>query len=95
MGKNQINVALLGLGRIGQMHAENLINHKSFKLKYTFDISKKLAKNISKKFNTIDISTPEKAFRDKNIDLIFIASSTSTHIKFIKEAAKYKKVVFL
>ena len=47
MGKNQINVALLGLGRIGQMHAENLINHKSFKLKYTFDISKKLAKNIS------------------------------------------------
>lgn len=94
MGKNQINVALLGLGRIGQMHAENLINHKSFKLKYTFDISKKLAKNISKKFNTIDISTPEKAFRDKNIDLIFIASSTSTHIKFIKEAAKHKKVVF-
>ena len=91
MGKNQINVALLGLGRIGQMHAENLINHKSFKLKYTFDISKKLAKNISKKFNTIDISTPGKAFRDKNIDLIFIASSTSTHIKFIKEAAKYKK----
>ena len=94
MGKNQINVALLGLGRIGQMHAENLINHKSFKLKYTFDISKKLAKNNSRKFNTVDISTPEKAFRDKNIDVIFIASSTSTHIKFIKEAAKHKKVVF-
>ena len=41
MGKNQINVALLGLGRIGQMHAENLINHKSFKLKYTFESTKK------------------------------------------------------
>ena len=94
MGKNQINVALLGLGRIGQMHAENLINHKSFKLKYTFDISKKLGRNISRKFNTIDIGKPEKAFRDKNIDLIFIASSTSTHIKFIKEAARYKKLVF-
>ena len=37
MGKNQINVALLGLGRIGQKHAENLINHKSFKLKYTLN----------------------------------------------------------
>ena len=37
MGKNKINVALLGLGRIGQMHAENLTNHKSFYLKYTFD----------------------------------------------------------
>ena len=40
MGKNQINVALFGLGRIGQMHAENLTNHKSFYLKYTFDINK-------------------------------------------------------
>ena len=49
MGKNQINVALLGLGRIGQMHAENLINHKSFKLKYTFDINTKLNQKLSKK----------------------------------------------
>ena len=31
MGKNKINVALLGLGRIGQMHAENLIKHRKFK----------------------------------------------------------------
>ena len=94
MGKNQINVALFGLGRIGQMHAENLTNHKSFYLKYTFDINKELAKKFSKKFDTININNTEKAFRDKNIDLIFIASSTSTHIKFIKEAAKHKKVVF-
>ena len=48
MGKNQINVALFGLGRIGQMHAENLANHKSFYLKYTYDISKELAKNFLK-----------------------------------------------
>ncbi len=33
-----INVALIGLGRIGQMHAENLFSHKSFNLKYTFVI---------------------------------------------------------
>ena len=88
MGKNQINVALLGLGRIGQMHAENLINHKSFKLKYTFDINTKLNQKLSKKFNTISISNPKIAFKDKNIDLIFIASSTPTHIKLIEEGAK-------
>ena len=94
MGKNQINVALFGLGRIGQMHTENLTNHKSFYLKYTFDINKELAKKFSKKFDTININNTGKAFRDKNIDLIFIASSTSTHIKFIKEAVKFKKIVF-
>ena len=46
-----INVALIGLGRIGQMHAENLFSHKSFKLKYTFDIDTKLNQKLSKKFN--------------------------------------------
>ena len=33
------NVALIGLGRIGQMHGENLVSHKSFNLKYVFDVN--------------------------------------------------------
>ena len=49
MGQNQINIALLGLGRIGQMHALNLINHPEFNLKYTFDIDKNLNKKLGKK----------------------------------------------
>ncbi len=89
-----INVALIGLGRIGQMHAENLFSHKSFKLKYTFDINTKLNKKLSKKFNSISINNPKIAFKAKDINLIFIASSTPTHIKLIEEAAKYKKVIF-
>ena len=89
-----INVALIGLGRIGQMHAENLFFHKSFKLKYTFDINTKLNKKLSKKFNSLSINNPKIAFKDKDIDLIFIASSTPTHIKLIEEATKYKKVIF-
>ena len=48
-----INVALFGLGRIGQMHGENLHAHKRFKLKYTFDINKDLSRKISKKLNSI------------------------------------------
>ena len=89
-----INVALFGLGRIGQMHGENLHAHKRFKLKYTFDINKNLSRQISKKFNSIPIKNPIVAFQDKNIDIVFIASSTPTHINLINEATKYKKVVF-
>ena len=36
-----IKVALIGLGRIGQMHAENLFSHKSFKLPVSLDNIKK------------------------------------------------------
>ena len=94
MGKNLINIALFGLGRIGQMHARNLVNHPEFNLKYVFDIDKKLSKKLSNKYKCLSISSPEIAFKDKNIKSILIATSTPTHIKFISEAAKYKKVIF-
>lgn len=89
-----INIALIGLGRIGQMHGENLLLHNDFKLKYVFDLDKKLTNRIAKKFASISINNPKIAFNDKEIDAIFIASSTSTHIKLIEEAVKYKKVIF-
>ena len=94
MGKNIINIALFGLGRIGQMHAHNLLNHKDFNLKYIFDKDQKLTKKLSKKYNSIGIQNPKIAFKDKNIKCIFIASSTNTHLKFIEEAVVNKKVVF-
>ena len=89
-----INIALIGLGRIGQMHGENLILHSDYNLKYVFDVDEKLTNKISKKFNSKAINNPRIAFKDEGIDAIFIASSTSTHIKLIEEAAKYKKVIF-
>ena len=94
MGKNIINIALFGLGRIGQMHAENLINHPEFNLKYVFDIDKKLTKKLSKKYQSIPIKNPSIALKDKNIKSIFISTSTKTHLKFIEEAVKNKKIVF-
>ena len=94
MGQNQINIALLGLGRIGQMHALNLINHPEFNLKYTFDIDKNLNKKLRKKYNSISINNPNVAFNDKSIKCIFIATSTKTHLNYIDKAVRNKKVVF-
>ncbi len=90
----KINVALFGLGRIGMMHAKNINKHPRFKLKYVYDINKKLSTKVSKKFNTQNINKPSFAFKDKKVHVIFIASSTSTHIPFIENSIKYKKVVF-
>ena len=94
MGQNQINIALLGLGRIGQMHALNLINHAEFNLKYTFDIDKNLNNKLGKKYKSIPINNPNVAFNDKNIKCIFIATSTKTHLNYIDKAVRNKKVVF-
>ena len=94
MGQNQINIALLGLGRIGQMHALNLTNHPEFNLKYTFDIDKNLNKKLAKKHKSIPINNPNIAFNDKSIKCIFIATSTKTHLNYIDKAVRNKKVVF-
>ena len=94
MGQNQINIALLGLGRIGQMHALNLINHAEFNLKYTFDIDKNLNNKLGKKYKSIPINNPNVAFNDKSIKCIFIATSTKTHLNYIDKAVRNKKVVF-
>ena len=94
MGKNKIKTALFGLGRIGQMHAHNLRKYSEFELKYVFDLNKNLSNKISKKFNVISVNNPDIAFKDNEIKCIFIASSTSTHLKFIEEAVKNKKIVF-
>ena len=94
MGQNQINIALLGLGRIGQMHALNLINHPEFNLKYTFDIDKNLNNKLGKKYKSIPINNPNVAFNDKSIKCIFIATSTKTHLNYINKAVRNKKVVF-
>ena len=90
----KINVALFGLGRIGIMHAQNLKINKKFNLKYVFDIDKKLSLKAAKKLKSTYIKNPSIAFKDKNINVIFISSTTSTHIPLITLAAKHKKIIF-
>ena len=89
-----INIALFGVGRIGLMHGKNLMRNRTFKLKYVYDVDKKLSKKVAKKLKSISINKPTVAFKDKTIDAVFISTSTSSHIKFILEAAKNKKAIF-
>jgi len=89
-----IDIALFGLGRIGLMHGKNLMRNKDFNLKYVYDLNKNLTKKISKILKSTPIDNPSMAFKDKKLDAIFIASTTSTHIKLILEAVKHKKAIF-
>ena len=89
-----INVALLGFGRIGQMHAENINKNKELKLLYVYEKIDLLSKKAKKQYNCKIEKNYNKIFQDNNVDLIFICSPTSTHIKFIEEGMKYKKTIF-
>ena len=89
-----INVALLGFGRIGQMHAQNINKNKSLKLLYVYEKIEKLGKKASKLYNCNIEKNYKKIFSNKNVDIVFISSPTNTHINFIEEGIKYKKTIF-
>ena len=89
-----INVALFGFGRIGQMHGENLFIHPKFKLKYVYDTNLNIAKKAMSKYKAVAINNYKIALKDKEVQVVFIASSTATHINFIREAAASKKIIF-
>ena len=48
-----INVALLGFGRIGQMHALNINKNKNLKLLYVYEKLNKLGKKAKRLSHTI------------------------------------------
>ena len=89
-----INIALFGLGRIGIMHGKNLMRNKDFNLKYVYDVDKSLTKKYSKILKAEAVYNPNIIFKNRNIKAIFIASTTSTHIKLILEGVKNKKIIF-
>ena len=89
-----INVALFGFGRIGQMHAKNLTKIKEIKLLYVYEKIDQLCNKAKKLYGCKIEKKYNKIFNDKNVDIIFISSSTNTHIKFIEEGMKRKKTIF-
>jgi myo-inositol 2-dehydrogenase/D-chiro-inositol 1-dehydrogenase len=89
-----INVALLGFGRIGQMHAENINKNKDLRLLYVYEKVDKLCKKAKNLYNCKIQTNYNKIFTDKDVDIIFISTPTNTHIKFIEEAMKSKKTIF-
>jgi myo-inositol 2-dehydrogenase/D-chiro-inositol 1-dehydrogenase len=91
------NVGVIGAGRIGRLHIENLVHHiPNAKVKIVADIN--ITEQLAQWANEIGISNisdnPNTIFEDPVIDAVLIASSTDTHASFIQKAAKAKKHIF-
>ena len=59
-----------------------------------YDKSVKLSIKAKKKYNCKIEDNYINIFKNNNIDIIFISTPTNTHIKFIEEGIKYKKIIF-
>ena len=89
-----LNIVLIGAGRIGRMHAQNIFLHPKCNLSFVYDVDQKSATDIANKYNSRVASSVEEAITNKATDAVFIASATPTHVNFITKAAQSEKAIF-
>ncbi len=88
-----IEVALFGAGRIGSIHAGNLVRQPGVRLKYVVDVNRAAAVDLAAKHRA-EVRAPDAAFADEAISAVVIASSTDAHAELIQRAAAAGKSIF-
>ena len=88
-----IRIALIGCGRIGQMHAANLNRHNRTELAMVFDADQQMAQTVAQNFGVQSVSSAEEIFSSGHVDGVLIASVTSTHADFIEMSVTAGKPV--
>ena len=89
-----IKFALLGAGRIGKMHANNIALNPLSDLEILYDINRNASKELSNIHNCKIAKSAEEAINNENVDAVVISSATPTHIEYILLAAKANKAIF-
>ena len=83
-----INIALVGAGRIGFMHAGVLRAHADTRLCAVCDANVDAAKHAAGDGGDVAVTDDANAvFTNENIDAVLIASPTGTHCDYIERAA--------
>ena len=82
----KINIAVLGCGRIGQMHARNVALHEMTSLTCVYDINEEFANKVASELGVSAVTDDSEIFSNTDIDAILIASPTDTHIEFIEKS---------
>ena len=88
-----IRVAMLGAGRIGQVHAANVAQHKGAILAAVADPLIENAQALTAAFGGIALADPLEAIHHPDIDAVVIGTPTHTHIDLMLAAAKAGKAV--
>src|SRR5262245_33554320 len=91
-----LNIGLIGAGRIGKLHAENIATRiRSARLAAVADVNLQPAREVAERFN---IRTATADYRDLladgSINAVVICSATNTHALIIQEAAAAGKHIF-
>jgi myo-inositol 2-dehydrogenase / D-chiro-inositol 1-dehydrogenase len=94
-GTTGLRVAILGVGRIGRMHAE-LIAHQidGLDLAMVHDVDGAAAAEVGTRLGVAHTTDTDAVLGSDDVDAVAICSSTGTHVELMIEAARFGKAIF-
>lgn len=87
------DIAILGAGRIGRIHAKNVASQPGLRLKYVVDPVAAAADGLAGETGA-SVADLETALNDPAVAGVIVASSTDTHLDYSLKAIAAGKAVF-
>lgn len=88
-----LRVAVLGCGRIGQMHAANIAAHPRTSLAMVYDVYAPAAEAVAGRLGAHIAASPAEVFASEAVDAVLIATATPTHADYIEMAVAAGKAI--
>lgn len=88
-----VTFAVIGCGRIGRMHAQNLARHPRAELKLVHDVMAEAATGVAAATGARQAHSVDEIFEAKDVQAVLIASSTDTHLDLLVQAVEAGKAV--
>ncbi len=87
-------IVVVGCGHIGCQHLENIYYRDNIQIIGVVDKDLETAKLASRKYGALEYSDDYKKFlEDSRVDIVIIATYTSTHLPILKDCEKHSKHV--
>src|SRR5437899_10598403 len=86
---NQLSIGLIGAGRIGRVHAENItFRIPEARLLMVADVVEQAARDCAQRYGIASVSGDYRdVLENREIQAIAICSATDTHTQIIEDAA--------
>lgn len=81
-----LRIALLGAGRIGQVHARSIVEHGDTQLAWVCDPVEQAARTLGERYGVPWSRETADAIDDPSVDAVLIASATATHVELIRRS---------
>ena len=88
-----MRIAVLGCGRIGQMHAANVARHPRATLAGVYDVHQPSADRVAGEQGVRAFASAADVFACAEVDAVLIATATPTHADYIEMAIAAGKAV--